>query len=53
MAERDFWDVMIDKRTARNPEFQQLLDAARARRALDDSTVLDLVAADLARLPRP
>lgn len=34
MPERDFLDEMIDKRTARNPEFPQLLDAARRRRDL-------------------
>jgi predicted transcriptional regulator len=34
MAERDFLDKMIVKRTARNPEFPRLLDAARRRRAL-------------------
>ena len=34
MAERDFLDKMIAKRTARNPEFPQLLDAARRRREL-------------------
>jgi len=34
MAERDFLDKMIDKRTARNPEFPRLLDAARRRREL-------------------
>jgi len=34
MAERDFLDTMIAKRTARNSEFPQLLDAARRRREL-------------------
>jgi predicted transcriptional regulator len=34
MAERDFLDKMIAKRTARNPEFPHLLDAARRRREL-------------------
>ncbi len=34
MAERDFLDKMIDKRTARNSEFPRLLDAARRRREL-------------------
>lgn len=34
MAERDFLDKMIAKRTARNPEFPHLLDAARRRRDL-------------------
>jgi predicted transcriptional regulator len=34
MAERDFLDEMIAKRTARNPEFPRLLDAARRRREL-------------------
>ena len=34
MAERDFLDVMIAKRTKRNPEFPKLLDAARRRRQL-------------------
>lgn len=34
MSERDFLDEMIDKHTARNPEFPRLLDAARRRRAL-------------------
>jgi predicted transcriptional regulator len=34
MAERDFLDKMIAKRTARNPEFPQLVDAARRRREL-------------------
>jgi predicted transcriptional regulator len=34
MAERDFLDKMIAKRTARNPEFPRLLDAARRRREL-------------------
>ena len=34
MAERDFLDKMIAKRTARNPAFPQLLDAARRRREL-------------------
>lgn len=34
MPERDFLDKMIDKRTARNPEFPRLVDAARRRREL-------------------
>jgi predicted transcriptional regulator len=34
MAERDFLDVMIAKRTKRNAEFPKLLDAARRRREL-------------------
>lgn len=34
MPERDFVDEMIDRRTARNPEFPRLMDAARRRRAL-------------------
>lgn len=34
MAERDFLDKMIAKRTARNPDFPKLLDAARRRREL-------------------
>jgi cytochrome c553 len=34
MAERDFLDEMIAKRTERNPEFPKLLDAARRRREL-------------------
>jgi predicted transcriptional regulator len=34
MAERDFLDKMIAKRTARNPAFPQMLDAARRRREL-------------------
>lgn len=34
MAERDFLDEMIAKRTERNPKFPQLLDAARRRREL-------------------
>ena len=34
MAERDFLDKLIAKRTARNPEFPQLVDAARRRREL-------------------
>jgi len=50
MAERDFLDVTIDKRTVRNPEFPKLLDVVRARRESGDSTVLDFVAADLAHL---
>ena len=32
MPERDFMQEMIDSRTARNPEFPRLLDAARRRR---------------------
>jgi len=34
MAERDFLDRMVTKRTARNPAFPQMLDAARRRREL-------------------
>jgi seryl-tRNA synthetase len=34
MAERDFLDEMIAKRTARNPDFPHLLDTARRRREL-------------------
>lgn len=34
MAERDFLDEMIAKRTARNAEFPRVLDAARRRREL-------------------
>jgi predicted transcriptional regulator len=34
MPERDFLDKMIDKRTARSPEFPQLMGAARRRREL-------------------
>lgn len=34
MPERDFLEEMIDKRTARSPEFPQLMDAARRRREL-------------------
>ena len=34
MAERDFLDKVIAKRTARNPAFPQLLDVARRRREL-------------------
>lgn len=34
MAERDFLDEMIAKRTKHNPEFPKLLDAARRRREL-------------------
>lgn len=34
MSEPDFIDEMIEARTARNPEFPRLLDAARRRRAL-------------------
>lgn len=34
MAERDFLDKMVAKRTARNPDFPHLLDAARRRRDL-------------------
>jgi hypothetical protein len=34
MAERDFLDKMVTKRTARNPAFPQMLDAARRRREL-------------------
>jgi len=34
MPERDFVDETIARRTARNPEFPQLLDAARRRREL-------------------
>jgi hypothetical protein len=50
MAARDFLDVMIDKRTALNPEFPKLLDVVRARRELGDTTVLDFVAEDLTHL---
>ena len=34
MAQRDFLDSMIAKRTARNPEFPKLFDAALRRREL-------------------
>jgi predicted transcriptional regulator len=34
MAERDFLDKMIAKRTAQNPEFPHLVHAARRRREL-------------------
>jgi predicted transcriptional regulator len=34
MAERDFLDRMIAKRSAHNPEFPKLLDAAKRRREL-------------------
>ena len=34
MAERDFLEKMIDKRTARNPQFPRMLDSARRRREL-------------------
>lgn len=34
MAERDFLDEMIDERTAENPEFPKLVDAAARRREL-------------------
>lgn len=34
MAERDFLDKMIAKRTARNSAFPQMVDAARRRREL-------------------
>jgi predicted transcriptional regulator len=34
MAEGDFLEKMIDTRTAGNPEFPRLLDAARRRREL-------------------
>ncbi|MGZ4197260.1 MAG: helix-turn-helix domain-containing protein [Solirubrobacteraceae bacterium] len=34
MAEPDFLDEMIAKRTERNPQFPELLDAARRRREL-------------------
>ncbi|MGD0453532.1 MAG: helix-turn-helix transcriptional regulator [Solirubrobacteraceae bacterium] len=34
MPARDFLEQMIDKRTARNPEFPGMLDAARRRREL-------------------
>ncbi len=34
MPERDFLDRMIAKRTARNPDFPKLLDAASRRREL-------------------
>ena len=34
MAERDFLDKMVTKRTARNPALPEMLDAARRRREL-------------------
>ncbi len=34
MSERDFLDEMINKRTARNPEFPRVMAAARRRREL-------------------
>jgi seryl-tRNA synthetase len=34
MPTQDFLEQMIDKRTARNPEFPRLLEAARRRREL-------------------
>jgi hypothetical protein len=34
MPERDFLDEMIERSTARSPEFPRLLEAARRRRAL-------------------
>ena len=34
MAKRDFLDEMVERRTARNPEFPRLVDAARRRREL-------------------
>jgi len=34
MAERDFLDEVIEERTARNPEFPQMVDAAARRREL-------------------
>jgi predicted transcriptional regulator len=34
MAERDFLDKMVAKRTERNPDFPRLLDTARRRREL-------------------
>jgi len=34
MAEHDFLNKMVTKRTARNPAFSQMLDAARRRREL-------------------
>ena len=34
MPERDFLEEMIDRRTARSPEFPRLLDAAQRRREL-------------------
>ena len=34
MAEKDFLDEMVAERTARNPDFPELLDAARRRREL-------------------
>ena len=34
MAERDFLDEMVDERSARNPEFPKMVDAAARRREL-------------------
>jgi len=34
MAEKDFLDEVIEERTAQNPEFPQLVEAAARRRAL-------------------
>jgi predicted transcriptional regulator len=34
MAERDFLDELVEERTARNPEFPRLLEAAEQRRKL-------------------
>jgi len=34
VAEKDFLDEMVAERTARNPDFPELLDAARRRREL-------------------
>ncbi|HET7510120.1 MAG TPA: helix-turn-helix transcriptional regulator [Solirubrobacterales bacterium] len=34
MSERDFLDEIIDERTARNPDFPKLVEAAARRRAL-------------------
>jgi predicted transcriptional regulator len=34
MAERDFLDEMVERRTARNRDFPRLVDAARRRREL-------------------
>lgn len=34
MTEKDFLDEIVDERTAENPEFPQLVDAAQRRREL-------------------
>lgn len=34
MADRDFLDEVVDERTARNPEFSALVEAAERRRQL-------------------